>query len=167
MISPTDNSSSLAVDANGLNGLRVAAKQNSPEALKSAAKQFEALFLNMMLKSMRDATPQEGPMDSDQSRMFTSMLDQQLTQNMATRGVGLADALVRQLSGATGGHVSQKAGEKAASPVAADGAVHAVAPASTRTQSPNVKAFQDRLGVHAEQASQATGIPAKFMLGQA
>jgi flagellar protein FlgJ len=169
MITSTDNTGSLAVDANGLNGLRVAAKQNSPDALKAAAKQFEALFLNMMLKSMRDATPQEGPMDNDQSRMFTSMLDQQLTQNMATRGVGLADALVRQLSGTAGAHDLQKANEKALSPVAPEGAAHAATRVnkSTPPQSANVKAFQDRLAVHAEQASQATGIPAKFMLGQA
>jgi flagellar protein FlgJ len=169
MITSTDNTGSLAVDANGLNGLRVAAKQNSPDALKAAAKQFEALFLNMMLKSMRDATPQEGPMDNDQSRMFTSMLDQQLTQNMATRGVGLADALVRQLSGTAGRHDPQKASEKALSPVAPEGADHAATHVnkSTPPQPANVKAFQDRLAVHAEQASQATGIPAKFMLGQA
>jgi flagellar protein FlgJ len=169
MITSTDNTGSLAVDANGLNGLRVAAKQNSPDALKAAAKQFEALFLNMMLKSMRDATPQEGPMDNDQSRMFTSMLDQQLTQNMATRGVGLADALVRQLSGTAGRHDLQKASEKELSPVAPEGADHAATRVnkSTPPQPANVKAFQDRLAVHAEQASQATGIPAKFMLGQA
>jgi peptidoglycan hydrolase FlgJ len=42
-----------------------------------------------------------------------------------------------------------------------------VAPSSSRSQSPHVKAFQDKLAVHAEEASRATGIPAKFMLGQA
>ncbi|MFL9923732.1 flagellar assembly peptidoglycan hydrolase FlgJ [Herbaspirillum lusitanum] len=92
---PTDG---LAVDANGLNGLREAAKQNSPEALKSTAKQFEAMFLNMVMKSMRDATPQDGPFDNQQTKMFTSMLDQQMSQNLAQRGIGLADVLTRQLS---------------------------------------------------------------------
>ncbi|MBB5392915.1 MULTISPECIES: flagellar assembly peptidoglycan hydrolase FlgJ [unclassified Herbaspirillum] len=96
---PTDN---LAVDANGLNSLREAARQNgnSPEAIKGAAKQFEALFLNMMMKSMRDATPQNGPFDNEQTKMFTSMLDQQMSQNLAQRGIGLADVLTRQLSAA-------------------------------------------------------------------
>jgi flagellar protein FlgJ len=184
---PTDltNTGSLAIDANRLNGLRLAAKQNSPEALKAAAKQFEALFLNMMLKSMRDATPQDGPMDSDQSRMFTTMLDQQRSQSMANRGIGLADALVRQLSGAAGSQISQKASGnaltpvKALTPIAPKGdeghAAISATPATPATQvnrpkpprSAHVKAFQDRLGQQAEQASLATGIPAKFMLGQA
>ena len=51
----------LAVDASGVNGLKRAAHQNpnSPEAIKGVAKQFEAMFLNMMMKSMRQATPQD------------------------------------------------------------------------------------------------------------
>ncbi|KAF1047581.1 MAG: Peptidoglycan hydrolase FlgJ [Herbaspirillum frisingense] len=97
-INPSNPTESLAVDANGLNGLREAAKQNSPESIKGAAKQFEALFLNMVMKSMRDATPQNGPFDNEQTKMFTSMLDQQLSQTLAQRGIGLADVLTRQLS---------------------------------------------------------------------
>ncbi|MCA1322606.1 flagellar assembly peptidoglycan hydrolase FlgJ [Herbaspirillum sp. alder98] len=97
-IDPSNPTQGLAVDANGLNGLREAAKLNSPEAIKGAAKQFEALFLNMMMKSMRDATPQNGPFDNEQTKMFTSMLDQQMSQNLAQRGIGLADVLTRQLS---------------------------------------------------------------------
>jgi flagellar protein FlgJ len=97
-INPSNPTESLAVDANGLNGLREAAKQNSPESIKGAAKQFEAMFLNMVMKSMRDATPQNGPFDNEQTKMFTSMLDQQLSQSLAQRGVGLADVLTRQLS---------------------------------------------------------------------
>ena len=97
-INPSNPTEGLAVDANGLNGLREAAKQNTPESVKGAAKQFEALFLNMVMKSMRDATPQNGPFDNEQTKMFTSMLDQQLSQSLAQRGVGLADVLTRQLS---------------------------------------------------------------------
>ena len=167
MITPPNSTGSLAIDANGLSGLRVSAKQNSPEALKAASTQFEALFLNMMLKSMRDATPQDGPMDNDQTRMFTSMLDQQMSQNMAKKGIGLADALVRQLSGTAKGHGSQvHEGKSAAS---ANSAISAPdrASGSKASQSEHVKAFQDKLGQHADAASQATGIPAKFMLGQA
>ena len=97
-LNPSNPTEGLAVDANGLNGLREAAKQNTPESVKGAAKQFEALFLNMVMKSMRDATPQNGPFDNEQTKMFTSMLDQQLSQSLAQRGVGLADVLTRQLS---------------------------------------------------------------------
>jgi flagellar protein FlgJ len=103
----TNISSGLAIDARSLNQLKVDASQNSPEAIKAAAQQFEAVFMNMLMKSMRDATPQEGMFDNEQSRMYTSMLDQQLTQRLASRGIGLADAMVSQLSRA----MSQPAGE--------------------------------------------------------
>ena len=69
-----------------------------PKDAMNTLKQFEALFLNMVMKSMRDATPQNGPFDNEQTKMFTSMLDQQLSQSLAQRGVGLADVLTRQLS---------------------------------------------------------------------
>ncbi|HZV66941.1 MAG TPA: rod-binding protein, partial [Telluria sp.] len=99
MISQTnDLTSKLALDAKGLGDLKQAAQAGSPGALKSAATQFEAMFINMMMKSMRDATPQDGLMDSQQGKMFTGMLDQQMSQNLAKRGLGLADMLVRQMS---------------------------------------------------------------------
>jgi len=98
MISGADLSGNVAFDANGLNGLKNAAKENSPEAIKGVAKQFEAIFMNMMLKSMRDASLQDNPFDNEQSRTFTSMLDQQLSSNLASKGLGLADVLARQLS---------------------------------------------------------------------
>lgn len=121
------------LDAAGLLRLRNAASDNSPEALKAAATQFEAMFLEMVMKSMRDATPSEGLLDSEQGKMMKGMLDQQYARALASRGVGLADVLARQM------------------------APHG-APASSLT---------DKLAPHAEAASAATGIPAKFMLGQA
>jgi flagellar protein FlgJ len=99
MINSTDLSGKLAFDANGLNNLKQAAKENSPEAIKGVAKQFEAVFMNMMLKSMREASSsQDNPFDNEQSRTFTSMLDQQLSSNLASKGLGLADILAKQLS---------------------------------------------------------------------
>ena len=89
---------SLAVDAQSLDKLRNQAKQSPQDALKAAAQQFETVFINMMMKSMRDATPQDGMFDNEQTKMFTGMLDQQLAQDMSKRGMGLADIMVRQLS---------------------------------------------------------------------
>ena len=100
MVSGADLSSKFALDVQGVNQLKLDARQSSPEALKAAAQQFEAVFMNMLMKSMREATPQDGMFDSEQTRMYTSMLDQQLTQRMASRGIGLADVMVRQLSSA-------------------------------------------------------------------
>lgn len=173
---PVDNSTnSLAIDANSLNNLKVAASQNSPEALKAAAKQFEALFLNMIMKSMRAATPQDGPMDNDQTKMYTSMLDQQISQNLANRGVGLADMLVRQLSANS---MATAVNGGSASPPSANSLLNKAAlwqssgtpdtaSSSSSTKPAQVQAFQQILAPHAEAASLETGIPAKFMLGQA
>lgn len=141
------------LDAAGLEKLRNAARENSPEALKAAATQFEAMFLEMVMKSMRDATPSEGLMDSEQGRMMQGMLDQQTAKALATRGIGLADVLARQMN--------------------PHGAAPAMTPAAIPTATPPApssgtgNAFTDRLAPHAEAASAVTGIPAKFMLGQA
>lgn len=101
-MNPLNNSvnatANLAIDTQSLAQLRAQAKSSPDQALKAAAQQFESVFMNMMLKSMREATPQDGMMDSDQTRMFTSMLDQQLSQSMSSKGIGLADMLVKQLS---------------------------------------------------------------------
>ncbi|MBW8899964.1 MAG: rod-binding protein [Massilia sp.] len=96
--STSDLSSKFALDTNSLGDLKQSAKSGSPEALKGAATQFESMFVNMMMKSMRDATPQDGMTDSQDTKTFTGMLDQQMSQKLAKRGIGLADALVRQLT---------------------------------------------------------------------
>lgn len=95
-----DLSSRFALDAQSLDKLRLQSKQAPGEALKATAQQFESLFVNMLLKSMRDATPADGMFDNEQTRMYTEMMDRQLSQKMATtgKGLGLADMLVKQLS---------------------------------------------------------------------
>jgi peptidoglycan hydrolase FlgJ len=185
MIGPSnDVSGKFALDTKGMGELKQSAKAGSPQALKGAATQFEAMFINMMMKSMRDATPQDGMMDSQQTKMFTGMLDQQMSQNMAKRGVGLADMLIRQLSaqaqaqaigsepvpvqGSSTVRASpEMAGMLLPTAPAASGAVEATRSASGKIQAPHVREFQDKLASHAADAEAATGIPAKFMLGQA
>ncbi|MGV3653914.1 MAG: flagellar assembly peptidoglycan hydrolase FlgJ [Noviherbaspirillum sp.] len=163
----------LAADASDLSALRRAARQDSPGSMKAAAGQFEALFLNMVMKSMRDATPQDSVFDSSQSKMYTSMLDQQLSQGFASRGVGLAEALLRQMEGTAGVRpVPPRADIAAPAATAARAAptqssVAAPAAAAADTRPAHVRSFEARLAAHAERASQVTGIPAKFMLGQA
>lgn len=86
-------------DTRALADIRRQAKDGDPQALKAAAKQFEALFLQMVLKSMRDATPQEGIFDNDQTRMYQSLLDSQLAQSLAGKGnTGLAALIEKQLT---------------------------------------------------------------------
>lgn len=111
MIDRSDLTGKLALDSKGLGQLRQSAKENSPEALRGAATQFEAMFINMMMKSMREATPQDGMTDNQQTKTFTTMLDQQLSQTMAKRGIGLADMLVRQM-GASAAAEAQALGHR-------------------------------------------------------
>ncbi len=86
-------------DFSGLAKLKTEARQNSPEALSKVASQFESIFLNMVLKSMRQAKLADGIMDSDQSKFFQDMYDQQLAVHLsASPGIGLADLIVKQLS---------------------------------------------------------------------
>jgi flagellar protein FlgJ len=178
MISNPDLNGKLALDARDLSGLKQSAKAGTPEALKGAATQFEAMFINMMMKSMRDATPQDGMLDNQQTKMFTSMLDQQMSQNLAKRGMGLADVLVRQLSaqnmnaqalalsGEQGG--AMPAAMDAAAMMKTPGAIAApVATGSGAGQAPHVRSFREKLATHAAEAEKVTGVPAKFMLGQA
>ena len=96
-MSLSDASGQFALDVQGLNRLKYSARHNPEENLRGAAEQFEALFIQMMLKSMRDTIPQSGLMDSQATEMYQSMLDQQWSQVMASRGIGLADKLVAQL----------------------------------------------------------------------
>lgn len=86
-------------DTRSLSGLKSGLRQDDPQALKAAARQFEAVFLQMMLKSMRAATPQEGMFDSEQTRFYQELLDSQLAQVMSAKGgTGLAAVIERQLS---------------------------------------------------------------------
>jgi flagellar protein FlgJ len=186
-------SGQFALDTQGMGELRRAAQHNSPEALRETAKQFEALFMNMVMKSMRAATPQDGVFDSEQSRMYTAMLDQQISQNLAKRGVGLADVLVRQLSNtvtpqsitpleqpgnASSGldiaeHIaarmtdSRKTAKETQSADSGLAAISSDGMGHRSSRPAHVREFQERLLSHAEEASRTTGIPAKFMLGQA
>jgi flagellar protein FlgJ len=87
-------------DVSSLAALKRQLKDGDPKALKAAAQQFEALFLQMVLKSMRDATPRDGVFESDQSRMYETLLDQQMAQVLGARsgGTGLAAMIEKQLS---------------------------------------------------------------------
>ena len=171
MNSPLNTHNGLAVDSQSLDALRSQAKQEPDKALASAAKQFEAVFMGMLLKSMRDATPQDGMFDTEQTKMFTSMLDQQLSQTMGgSRGIGLADMMVKQLSR----HVDLQGQENAEKfPAIMPGAVPLQVPSKVKAAVPSAYSenvqqnFVQRMMPHAAQANRETGLPAHQMIGQA
>ncbi len=208
MVNQLDASNNnLVLDTNNLTRLKNDAKANTPEALKETAKQFEAMLLNMMLKSMRDASPQDGVFDSEQTRTYTAMLDQQMSQHLANKGMGLADTLVKQLSkslpnnGVPPAQVAKPSAnfsqtfpyqplnnlskaveadntEAAKTPqqttIIGLGAKPVVPAADSTTNIPNtvrlpehIRAFGERFAGAAQQASDESGIPSHFLLGQA
>ena len=91
----------FVLDGQAAGELKYRLKQDPQAGLKEAARQFEGMLLNMVLKSMRDATPQDGLLNSDQTRFFSSLHDQQLAQNLAGR-LGFAKLIEQQLGGKSG-----------------------------------------------------------------
>lgn len=87
-------------DLQGLTRLKAAVRGNSPEAGRTVAKQFEALFIQMMLKSMREASMGDELFGSDQVNTYRDMFDQQLSLSLANgSGIGLANTMLQQLGG--------------------------------------------------------------------
>ena len=89
-------------------------RDNPVEAAKEVATQFEAMFIQMMLKSMRDAVPKGGLFNSNDMETYTEMADQQIAINLAkSGGIGLAEVITRQLTMARGGSEIMGASESA------------------------------------------------------
>ena len=171
MTSLSDISGLVSIDVQGVEKLRTQVKNDPDKALKEVAQQFEVLFINMLLKSMREATPKDGALDSDQTRFYSSMLDSQYAQTMSAKGIGLADMMVKQLTRATitpeelenlpmNGILLPPNSAPATAPLNSP-ATSAPLPAS-QTQS-----FVNTVWPHAQSVSQSTGIPAQFMVAQA
>lgn len=101
------------------------------EALSNVASQFESLFLQMMLKSMRDATPKSELFGSSQMDLYQSMLDQQVSLQLSAQGgLGLADILVQQLDSSASATGAEEAGAGVTSLAAYSARVRAQLPAS-------------------------------------
>ena len=107
-----------AFDVQSSADIRAQFRQDPKQGLQAAAQQFEALFLQMVMKSMRDATPQDGLLQSDSTRFYTSLLDQQMAQNMANQpnGLGFAKMIEQQLGGRMQGSELADAAARAANP---------------------------------------------------
>lgn len=173
-------------DAQALNALKKGLRQDDPKALKAAAQQFEAVFLQMMLKSMRAATPQDGPFDSEQTRFYQELLDSQLAQVMAAKGgTGLAKMIEQQMSRTQADLPETAEGLPLAPPArslplyrngglplpaAPESVPFTVPPGPTSSSGaadPQAQAFASTLWPSAVAASRQTGIPPQFLLAQA
>lgn len=89
-------------DLNSLNALRDSAKGNEEQAIRQAAKQFESVFMGMLLSSMRKANASfetDNPLNSQTTGFYRDMYDSQLSTELSKSGnLGLADMMVRQLA---------------------------------------------------------------------
>ena len=94
--------SALYSDFTGLQKLKLQARESQASARTEVSRQFESLFIAQMLKAMRAASGGGGILDSEKSRFYRDMYDQQIATEMAkSRGVGMAAVIERQLGGKT------------------------------------------------------------------
>jgi flagellar protein FlgJ len=151
-------------DFQGLAALKNDAKQQAPTALKEAARQFESLFTQMLLRSMREANKSFGEdsmFGSDQADMYQDMFDDQMALQMSQgRGLGLAEMLVRQLQGGV------QSTEQPAAPAAAPSAPSE--PSAIRHPlSASKDDFLRSMRPHAERAAREIGVDPNALLAQA
>lgn len=188
MSSPPVSAQGLALDARALDGLRRDATRDPQAAVRKAAGQFEALFMQQLLKSMREAMPKSGMFAGAGQDTYTGMLDQQLSQSLAERPGGLADMIARQMArylpsaGSGSEPVRAAAGVQEARPASgprtperqqradlsldSQAAEALKASLSKRLDGPQA-AFVERVWPHALEAQRSTGVPAAFVVGQA
>ena len=195
---PSQNASPSALDFSSLNRLKrgVQAGENAPEDQKrEVARQFEAMFIQMMLKQARKTADQMPTLfDSQATRMAQSLSDEQAALALANPGIGLADALMAQMRGA-GSDPAQEVGlqtpEAARSrlpglqsrigggqqPVAdsidslinllASGRLREKVSSAIRGAPDHIRAFVDQMSSAAQAAAASSGVPAKLILSQA
>ena len=95
------NSAKSYTDFSALGELRGKAQRNEAGALRESAQQFEALFIQMMLKSMREASSvmKSDMFQSNAMETFQGMYDKEISMQMASRNaLGFADVVVKQMS---------------------------------------------------------------------
>ena len=145
----------LAADASSLNRLKYQAGQATPEAIKETAKQFEALFMRELLKSMREANAsmKSGLFESPTENLGTDLLDQQFAVQMAGQPGGLSEVIARQLM--------QQMGLKDGGSTAKSSATPAV-PVSDAARH-----FVQQHAATAQDIERKSGLPASYLLGQA
>jgi flagellar protein FlgJ len=151
------------------------------------------MFLQMVMKSMRDTVPDDGMLNSEQSKFYTSLLDQQMAQNLSStgKGVGFAKLIEQQLGRTMVAPPSETNTAAAANtaannlPLAASDGRHlqyktvlgnlptsAAYPRADATAAPAVsvdvpassKEFVNRVWPHAVEASRSTGVPPQFLV---
>jgi flagellar protein FlgJ len=165
MSAPTVSPSFYA-DFQGLDRLRASAARQDPQALREAARQFEGLFTAMMLKSMREASLGSGLGDSEETKTYQDMYDQQLALQLAHgKGLGLADMLMQQLTRAQAAHSS--ASTSPAGPAATPASAPAIGAGGEKITSEQRASFVRSLEPLAQSAGNSLGVAPDTLIAQA
>lgn len=161
-------SSIAASDFKGLNELKLQAKNDANEALPAVAKQFEGIFLQSMLKSMRMGQhflDETSPFKGKNETTFQEMLDGQYANDIAgSKGIGLADMLVTQLQNTVG--TDKKGDGLAINPPTETTPTMKVNNAKT-APSALIDDFVKELWPKAQQAASMMGLDPKILMAQA
>src|SRR5262245_54104791 len=114
-----------SVDLQGFTDLKARAGRDDPKALAEAAVQFEALFIGLMLKTARDASLSGGIFDSQESRQYLDLMDQQVALELAkSGGFGFGKMIIEQLGSRSGTAPGTDPAKEGAVPVAPRGNDH-------------------------------------------
>ncbi|MEJ2676741.1 MAG: flagellar assembly peptidoglycan hydrolase FlgJ [Acidihalobacter sp.] len=181
MTLPTGSATLAATytDFQGLDSLKAAARAQTPAAKVEAAKQFEALFIQMMLKSMRDATPHDSLFGSSQERLYQGLYDHQIALNMAQgQGIGLRSMIEKALgvsgspeSSASGTSTAAVVAQRAATPdapaAAAQGATAQTRAGSSDWPPASPQAFVETVMPYARAAAEKLGVSPEVLVAQA
>ncbi|MFI4957654.1 MAG: flagellar assembly peptidoglycan hydrolase FlgJ [Lysobacterales bacterium] len=169
-------------DLSGFNALRQSAQADSKAALPIVAKQFESIFTQMVLKSMRDASFGDPLFDSQASDSWQGLADQQLSVTLSQQGngLGIADLLVRQLGGkpAASGRPEQNtaAGAPSTTSLKDDwrerlasvaGLTRSAGQAAARWIPEDAQEFVSSLAPYAVQVARKLGVSLRAVLSQA
>jgi flagellar protein FlgJ len=158
------NPTRMVSDAASLDGLRNVAARDPKTAAKEVARQFESLFMNELLKSMRASIESSGMTDNAGTKLGTELLDAQLANKMVGRPGGLSEVIARQLErqmSLTQGPIPSTSSANNSLPVIS-------APGSTpKIPEKSAAGFIEQHSSAAQAAADKTGIPAPFMLAQA
>jgi flagellar protein FlgJ len=98
-IDSAQTKSKQAADDDFEKKLKAAAESGDNEELKEVCHQFESIFISMMFKQMRATVPESDYLQSDSAtKIYNSMLDDELCEAASKRGIGLADMMYKQMS---------------------------------------------------------------------
>lgn len=185
MLAASGAADHLAADMRGLQALKARAAANDPEALRAAARQFEAMLLHTVMKQMRETswqTQADAFAPSESLKLYRELLDQLWVQRLVQgKGLGFAEQITAQLRQQLGHTAEATSADKSVQAVA-ESAPRREVELSAGADAPTIQMpadagasaavshqarFLKAMRPYAEAAAQRSGVPADFILAHA